>query len=84
MSFVHLRAHTSYSLLEGALTPRKLASVAFEHEMPAVAVCDTHNLFGVMEVGQCLSEKGIQPIPGRSLLVEFPGRVLGEVGFIVR
>ena len=84
MSFVHLRAHTSYSLLEGALTPRKLASVAFEHEMPAIAVCDTHNLFGVMEVGQCLSEKGIQPIPGCSLLVEFPGSVLGEVGFIVR
>ena len=45
--FVHLRVKSAYSLLEGAVRPAELAKLARENAMPAVAVTDANNLFGV-------------------------------------
>ena len=36
--FVHLRLHTEYSLLEGAVRLKKLPGLCEKMEMPAVAV----------------------------------------------
>ncbi|MFT6459759.1 PHP domain-containing protein, partial [Pseudophaeobacter arcticus] len=36
--FIHLRSHTEYSLLEGALRLKKLPDLCKKHEMPAIAV----------------------------------------------
>lgn len=63
-SFVHLRVHTAYSLLEGAIKPGELAPLCNEAKMPAVAVTDTNNLFGSLELSLTLSGAGIQPIIG--------------------
>ena len=63
-SFVHLRVHSAYSLSEGAIRLDELASLCCEHRMPAVAVTDTHNLFGAMEFALVARKKGIQPIIG--------------------
>ena len=38
--FVHLRVHSAYSLLEGALQVKALPKMAAEMGMPAVAVTD--------------------------------------------
>ena len=38
--FVHLRVHSSFSLLEGALGIAKLAKLAAADHMPALAVTD--------------------------------------------
>ncbi|MEE2773809.1 MAG: DNA polymerase III subunit alpha [Pseudomonadota bacterium] len=65
--FVHLRVHSSYSLLEGAITPKLLKTLCAENQMPAVAVTDTGNMFGALEISQLLSETGIQPIIGCQL-----------------
>ncbi len=65
--FVHLRAHSSYSLSEGAIKADKLAALALAERMPAVAVTDTANLFGALEFSQACANKGVQPIVGCQL-----------------
>ena len=69
-SFIHLRVKSAYSLLEGAVRPQELASLATESGMPAVAVTDTNNLFGVYEIADTLAKAGVQPIVGALLSVE--------------
>jgi DNA polymerase-3 subunit alpha len=65
--FVHLRAHSAYSLSEGAIKVEKLPALAREAQMPAVAITDTGNLFGALEFSQYCVAKGIQPIIGCQL-----------------
>jgi DNA polymerase-3 subunit alpha len=62
--FVHLRVHSAYSLSEGAIKADKIAALAREALMPAVAITDTANLFGALEFSQACSAKGVQPIVG--------------------
>ncbi|HZP09928.1 DNA polymerase III subunit alpha [Methyloceanibacter sp.] len=69
--FVHLRAHSAYSLLEGALTIPKLAALAREDGAPALALTDSNNLFGALEFSKALAEQGIQPIIGLTLSLTF-------------
>ncbi len=63
-SFVHLRVHSAYSLSEGAIKPDKIAALARDAGMPAVAITDTGNLFGALEFSQYCTAKGVQPIIG--------------------
>src|ERR1700744_4478590 len=69
-NFVHLRVKSAYSLLEGAVRPKELANLAHGMDMPAVAVTDTNNLFGVYEIADTLAKEGVQPIVGALLSVE--------------
>ena len=69
--FVHLHVHSSYSLLEGALTIGKLAELAKADRQPALALTDTDNMFGALEFSDKLSGSGIQPIIGCALSVDF-------------
>ena len=69
--FVHLRVHSAYSLLEGALKIPKLVELATANRMPALALTDTNNLFGALEFSQAMHAAGIQPIMGCSLSVRF-------------
>jgi DNA polymerase-3 subunit alpha len=69
-NFVHLRVRSAYSLLEGAVRPKELASLAREMRMPAAAVTDTNNLFGVYEIADTLAKAGVQPIVGVTLAVD--------------
>src|SRR3978361_800137 len=69
--FVHLHAHSSYSLLEGALTIGKLATLAKADRQPALALTDTDNMFGALEFSSKMADSGIQPIIGCSLAVDF-------------
>src|SRR3954470_20887542 len=68
--FVHLRVKSAYSLLEGAVRPKELARLAHGMGMPAAAVTDTNNLFGVYEIADTLAKEGVQPIVGALLSVE--------------
>jgi DNA polymerase-3 subunit alpha len=62
--FIHLRVHTEYSLLEGAVPVKKLVALCEKQGMPAVAVTDTNNLFAALEFSTLAKDKGIQPIVG--------------------
>jgi DNA polymerase-3 subunit alpha len=69
--FVHLRVHSAYSLLEGALTVPKLVSLAADERMPALALTDTNNLFGALEFSEYAAQAKIQPIVGCTLSLSF-------------
>ena len=62
--FVHLRLHTEYSLLEGAVRLKALPELVARAEMPAVAVTDTNNMFAALEAATGLAARGVQPIMG--------------------
>ena len=62
--FVHLRVHSSYSLSEGAIKADKIATLARDAGMPAVAITDSGNMFGALEFSQSAVKAGIQPIIG--------------------
>ncbi|WP_343116674.1 DNA polymerase III subunit alpha [Ostreiculturibacter nitratireducens] len=62
--FIHLRVHTEYSLLEGAVPVKKLPALAEAGGMPAVAVTDTNNMFAALEFSVTASGAGVQPIIG--------------------
>jgi len=69
--FVHLHVHSSYSLLEGALTIARLAELAKADRQPALALTDTDNMFGALEFSDKMAAAGIQPIVGCALAVDF-------------
>jgi len=62
--FIHLRLHTEYSLLEGAIRLKKLPDLCRKAGMPAVAVTDRNNMFAALEFSVSASDAGIQPILG--------------------
>ncbi|SNS56370.1 DNA polymerase III subunit alpha [Jannaschia aquimarina] len=62
--FIHLRLHTEYSLLEGAVRLKKLPDLVAGADMPAVAVTETNNMFSALEAATALAGRGIQPIMG--------------------
>jgi DNA polymerase-3 subunit alpha len=70
--FVHLRVHSAYSLSEGAIKPDKIAALARDCAMPAVAITDTANLFGALEFSQYCVGKGVQPIIGCQITITRP------------
>ena len=71
VGFVHLRVHSAYSLLEGALPLKRLIALASGDRMPALGIADTGNLFGALEFAEKMVEKGIQPIIGCQVAVDF-------------
>ncbi len=73
-SFVHLKVHSAYSLLEGALPIPKLAKLAVGYGFPALGLTDTNNLFGALEFSDKLADAGIQPIIGVALNIDFEER----------
>lgn len=64
MDFVHLHIHTQYSLLDGAIRLPELMAKVKEYHMPAVAMTDHGNLFGVIEFYGMAKDFGIKPIIG--------------------
>ena len=69
--FIHLRVHTEYSLLEGAVRLKKLPGLAAGMGMPAVAVTDTNNLFAALEFSVSAQGAGVQPIVGCQVSLAF-------------
>ena len=65
--FIHLRLHSAYSLLEGAIRIKELPKLCKADGMPAVALTDTGNLFGALEFSEVMADAGIQPITGCTL-----------------
>ncbi len=78
--FVHLRVHSAYSLSEGAIKIDELAALCRRHEMPAVAVTDTGNLFGALEFSLACADAGIQPIIGCQLAIRGVSEEVAEDG----
>jgi len=50
--------------------PGDMVKLSIKHEMPAVAITDSGNLFGSLEFSKEASGKGIQPIIGCVMKVD--------------
>ncbi|MEL0137668.1 MAG: PHP domain-containing protein, partial [Halieaceae bacterium] len=70
--FVHLRLHTEYSLIDGLLRIKPMMARVAELGMPAVAITDHHNFFGLVKAYKAASELGIKLIIGADLHVVDP------------
>ena len=70
MPFVHLHAHSYYSLLDGCAAPAEVAQAAARAGMPALALTDHDALYGAIEFYDACREAGIQPILGMELSLD--------------
>ncbi len=78
VQFVHLRVHSAFSLLEGALPIKKILGKAVSDNQPAIAITDTNNLFAALEFSQKAVGDGIQPLIGCQLSIDMEDSVEGE------
>ncbi|AKR55532.1 DNA polymerase III alpha subunit [Devosia sp. H5989] len=69
--FIHLHVHSAFSLLEGAIQLAKILELAKEDKQPAIGIADTNNLFGALELSEKATSKGIQPLIGCELALDF-------------
>jgi DNA polymerase-3 subunit alpha len=67
--FVHLRLHSEYSLSDGLVRVKALAKSVAEMGMPAVAVTDRCNFFGLVKFHKAAVAAGLKPIFGADLVV---------------
>ncbi|MEE4146008.1 MAG: DNA polymerase III subunit alpha [Halieaceae bacterium] len=67
--FVHLRLHTEYSLVDGLVRVKPLMERVAALGMPAVAVTDVSNFYGLIKMYRAAFSAGVQPIVGVDLRV---------------
>ena len=67
--FVHLRVHSEYSLADGLLRLDELVGACHDQGMPAVALTDLANLFGMVKFYNKAVAAGIKPILGADVFV---------------
>ena len=68
--FVHLRLHSEYSLVDGLVRIKPLAKKVADMGMPAVALTDFNNFFGLVKFYKAAQGAGVKPILGADLLVQ--------------
>ncbi|MBN8818106.1 MAG: DNA polymerase III subunit alpha [Sphingomonas sp.] len=72
--YVPLRNLSAYSLLEGAIAPKHLASHAKDLGFPAAALTDRNGLYAAMSFSDAAAKAGVQPIIGTTIAVARPDR----------
>jgi DNA polymerase-3 subunit alpha len=75
IEFVHLRVHSEYSLVDGIIRHKKLLGELQNRQMPAIALTDECNMFGVIKQYKSFLSAGVKPIFG----VDFKIKVDDEV-----
>ncbi len=69
MSFVHLNLHTEYSLVDSTVRIPQLVERCAADGMPAVAITDQNNLFGMVKFYREATAAGVKPIVGADLRI---------------
>ncbi|WP_341787437.1 DNA polymerase III subunit alpha [Rickettsia endosymbiont of Cantharis rufa] len=82
--FIHLRAQSSYSFLESALTTKKVVELASSHKMPAICLADRGNLFGSLEFALYAVKKRLQPIHGVILNIQYDTNIFAQILLIAK
>ena len=70
-NFVHLHVHSDYSLLDSCAKLDKLIAKAKKLNMPALALTDHGNMFGVLNFEHICHANGINPIVGEEFYVAY-------------
>jgi DNA polymerase-3 subunit alpha len=69
-SFIHLRLHTEFSLVDSLVRVKPLIGALQEMNMPACAVTDQCNFFGLIKFYKAAQGAGIKPIAGSDFWVK--------------
>ncbi|MDZ5601266.1 DNA polymerase III subunit alpha [Pseudomonas sp. RP23018S] len=67
VSFVHLRVHSEFSLVDGLVRVKPLAKALGAMNMPAVAITDQSNMCSLVKFYKAAMGAGIKPICGADL-----------------
>jgi len=68
-SFVHLRLHTEYSLVDGIVRVPELMQAVAAAGMPAVALTDHGNVFAMVKFHREAEKQGVKPLIGADLWI---------------
>jgi len=84
-SFVHLRLHTEYSLVDGLVRIKPLVKALSGMGMPAVAVTDQNNMCSLVKFYKNSMGAGIKPICGADLWLsnKDPDNPLSRISLLV-
>lgn len=63
-TFIHLRVHTEYSIVDGIVRVKPLIKAVADGQMPAVAITDQSNLFAAIKFYKAACNSGIKPLLG--------------------
>ena len=69
-TFIHLRCHSEYSIIDGIARIDDYVEAAKQDAMPALALTDLSNLFGAIKFYKAARSKGIKPIIGCDIWLE--------------
>ncbi len=83
LDFVHLRAHSEYSLVDGILRIKPTVKRVAELGMPALAITDLTNLFAAVKFFRAAQGAGIKPLLGADLLLRDDQDRLARVPLLV-
>lgn len=70
--FVHLRLHSEFSITDGIVRVEDALQRAADDGMPALALTDLSNLFGLVKFYSAAREKGIKPLAGADCWIHNP------------
>ncbi len=79
-SFVHLRLHSEFSVVDGTVRLDDVSPAAALDKQGALALTDFNNLFGVVKFYKSTRGAGVKPIVGAELLLDMGGSETGNVG----
>jgi DNA polymerase-3 subunit alpha len=68
-SFVHLRLHSEYSIADGMVRIDEAVAAAHGNEMPALALTDLSNVFGLIKFYKAARGKGLKPVIGCDVFI---------------
>ena len=78
-SFIHLRVSSEFSISRGLLRINEIIENAQKLNMPAVALSDLNNMFGMVKFFKKAEAAGIKPIAGTILNLRSRSGELGEI-----
>ncbi len=82
--FAHLRLHTEFSISDGLVTIGPLIEQLRKINMPAVAITDLANLFGLIKFYSSALQNGIKPVSGCDVLIENAEGVRSPIVLLVQ
>ncbi len=71
-TFIHLRLHSEYSIADGIVRIPEAVAAAKQDGMPALALTDLNNVFGLIKFYQAARSSGIKPIIGCDVFISNP------------
>lgn len=70
--FIHLNLHTEYSLIDSTIRIKPVLAACIEQGMPAIAMTDQQNLFGLVKFFKAARAAGVKPLIGADIWLTNP------------